>query len=193
MRLFVAVYPSDEALEHFAGAVAGLRLGAAAATGAKVGLTDRPRWHLTLAFLGDVPEGRRPDAESAVVSGVAAFRAAHPTPPRVRLAGGGRFGRGRFTVLWVGLAGDTEAFTALGRAVRRALRRHKLSFDGKPLRPHLTLARPGGRVSEADLAADREALDGYEGPAWTVGGVYLVRSHLGPRPAHEQLVYAPFT
>jgi RNA 2',3'-cyclic 3'-phosphodiesterase len=193
VRLFVAVYPPAEALAHFSAAVAELRLGAASAAGATVGLTDPPRWHVTLAFLGEVPQALVPEVESALVAGTARFGAEHSTGPRLRLAGGGRFGRRRFSVLWVGLTGDIEALTSLGRAVRRELRRHRVPFDGKPLRPHLTFARPGDRVSEADMAADLAALERYEGPDWTVDGVHLVSSHLGPKPVHDRLFTAPLS
>jgi 2'-5' RNA ligase len=179
------------ALAHFKSAVTRLRLGAATAAGAKIGLIDHPRWHVTLAFLGDLLEERVPDAESALVAGAAAYGAGDRAAPRLRLAGGGRFGRRRFTVLWVGLAGDTEALASLGWAVREALRRRRVPFDGKPLRPHLTFARPGGRVSEEDLAADLEALGRYKGPDWTVGEIHLVRSHLGQAPVHEPLAAVP--
>jgi RNA 2',3'-cyclic 3'-phosphodiesterase len=197
VRLFVAVYPSPAAVAHLSAAVAGLRLGAATARGHTVGLTATARWHLTLAFLGEVPEPRVPVAKEALASGVARWRteradqAGHAPPPRLWLAGAGRFGRRRFTVLWVGLSGDVDALRSLGRAVRRELRRSGVPFDGKPLRPHLTFARPGDRVPAEHLAADLAALARYEGPAWTVEEVHLVRSHLGPKPVHETLAVTP--
>lgn len=190
MRLFVAVYPSAEAVEHLAAAVRRLRLGAATAAGQRVGLTSPPRWHVTLAFLGGVTEDRVPAVESAVSAGVARWRAGNGVPPRLRLAGGGGFGGRRPRVLWVGLTGDVDALGSLGRGVRRELRRQAVAFDGKPLRLHLTLARPADRVPVADLAADLAALRAYEGPAWTVDAVHLVRSHLGPEPFHERVAAA---
>ena len=69
MRLFVAVYPTEEALEHLAAAVSRLRLGAAAASGVNVRLTARPLWHVTLAFLGEVADERVRVAEEAVREG----------------------------------------------------------------------------------------------------------------------------
>lgn len=191
MRLFVAVYPPRPAVAHLSAAVTGLHLGAAAAAGHNVGLTGTARWHLTLAFLGDVPEWQVPVAAEAVAAGVARWRTDHQAPPRLRLTGGGRFGRRRFTVLWVGLSGEVEVLRSLGRAVRQELRRSGVPFDGKPLRPHLTFARPADRVSAEDLAADLAALERYEGPAWTVEEVHLVRSHLGPKPVHETIAVTP--
>ncbi|MFS8497750.1 MAG: 2'-5' RNA ligase family protein, partial [Micromonosporaceae bacterium] len=116
------------------------------------------------------------------------WRAGGGRPPALRLAGGGRFGRRRFTVMWVGLQGEVDQLRSLGDAVRAHLRRSRVDYDRKPLRPHLTFARPGDRLPEADLTADLATLAGYEGPGWTVDQVYLVRSHLGPTPVHERLV-----
>ncbi|HLU33045.1 MAG TPA: RNA 2',3'-cyclic phosphodiesterase [Natronosporangium sp.] len=191
MRLFVGVYPPAEALDHLAAAVDRLRLGAAAAAGTNVRIVARPLWHVTLAFLGDTPDERAGDAHAAVAAGVSRWRSGADAAPRLRLAGGGRFGRRRFTVLWVGLRGDVAGLRALGEAVRRELKRTRLAYDPKPLRPHLTFARPGEKLSAVDLAADLAALDEYEGPGWTVDAVHLVRSQLGPKPVHTSLAAVP--
>jgi 2'-5' RNA ligase len=114
----------------------------------------------------------------------------HPAP-QVRLAGGGRFGRGRFTLLWVGVQG--EALDQLARSVRRELKRARLPFDDKPFRPHLTVARPGDRLDRAAVDADRAALAGYRGPEWRAGTVELIRSHLGPKPSYDHLNAWPLT
>lgn len=190
MRLFVAVYPPPAALDHLAAAVSELRLGRAAEAGTNVRLTARPLWHVTLVFLGEVAAERRADAEEAVRAGVGQWRAA-ATPPVLRLSGGGRFGRGRASLLWTGLAGEVEPLHRLTRALRRGLRSARLPFDRKLFRPHLTFARPGDRLPAADLAADVATLAGYEGPQWPVEAAYLVRSTLGPNPAHEPLATVP--
>lgn len=189
MRLFVAVYPSEAALDHLAGTIGRLRLGAAAAAGTNVRLTGRPLWHITLVFLGEVADDRAPAAAEAVRAGVTEWRA--PVAPVLRLAGGGRFGRGRGSVLWVGLAGGVEPLYQLTRSVRRSLRRARFGFDRKPFRPHLTIARPGDRLPPAGLAADVAELAGYAGPEWPVEQVQLVRSVPGPKPVHEPLAGVP--
>jgi 2'-5' RNA ligase len=198
VRLFVAVYPPPAALDHLAERVEQLRLGAAVAAGHNPRLAARPLWHLTLAFLGEVAEDRAPDVPPALAAGVARWRdragsrgGGESTPLRFRLAGGGRFGRRRFTVLWVGLAGDLAGLRSLAVAARQALRSARLPYDRKPLRPHLTLARPGDRLPVADLAADVAALRPYEGPEWTMSELHLVRSTLGPKPVHESVAVVP--
>jgi 2'-5' RNA ligase len=178
VRLFLAIDPPRPVLDDLARVVAGLGV---ARVGARV--TARPLWHITLAFLGEVPDEQAADALAAVQLAVADQRA-----PSLRLAGGGRFGRGRFTVLWVGVQGELRP---LRQAVTRELRRGRLPFDAKRFHPHLTLARPGDRVTPDELASDVAALAGYQGPEWTVDAVRLMRSHLGPHPRHEPLHAAP--
>jgi 2'-5' RNA ligase len=87
--------------------------------------------------------------------------------------------------VWAGVHGDLDGLRDLTGAVRRELRRAKLPYDGKPLRPHITLARPGDRLPPELIAADLAALAAYDGPQWTVDEVRLVRSHLGPKPRYE--------
>lgn len=189
----MAVYPPPAVMVDLAAAITRLSIWHAAADGVNVRLTPPGQLHVTLAFLGEVPDARLPDVRSAVGAAVTAWTAAAAEPPAVRLAGGGRFGRGRFTVLWVGLSGAVTGLGELARAVRRQLRRDRLPFDVKPLRPHLTIARPGDRLPAERLVADRAALDGYEGPGWTVDELRLVRSHQGPKPRYEHLAVWPLT
>jgi RNA 2',3'-cyclic 3'-phosphodiesterase len=182
LRLFVALYPPPEAVDHLTGFVReSLRIGAATAEGVNVRLAPPDNYHLTLAFLGDVAAERLDDVSAAL--GLVPRTGA----PRVRVAGGGRFGRGRFAVLWAGLDGEVDALRALARTVRRELKRARLPYDDKPWKPHLTIARPGDRVDRAALDADRELLAGYAGPAWPASEMTLVRSHLGPRPTYDRL------
>ncbi|HYN93599.1 MAG TPA: RNA 2',3'-cyclic phosphodiesterase [Pilimelia sp.] len=188
MRLFVAAYPPADVCDHLAAAVDGLDVGGAARRGVNARLAPRANWHVTLAFLGEVPDARAPDAAETLAGAVSDWRAAAAGPPRVRLAGGGKFGRGRFTVLWVGLAGDLAALRGLSDGVRRHLRRARLPHDSRPFRAHLTLARPGDRV---DVTGDVAALSAYGGPEWVVEEVALMRSQLGPRPAYERVGGSP--
>jgi RNA 2',3'-cyclic 3'-phosphodiesterase len=182
VRLFVAAFPPEPVLAHLRDAVDRLHVATAARDGVNTRLAPPDRWHLTLAFLGEVPDDRLPDAERALA---AAARRAQPAT--IRLAGGGRFGRGRFTIVWVGLAGDLAPLDGTARSVRRELKRARLPYDDKPFKPHLTLARPGDRLPAEQILADRTALNAYAGPEWTVTNLDLVRSHPGPHPRYDRL------
>ncbi|TDB80350.1 RNA 2',3'-cyclic phosphodiesterase [Micromonospora sp. KC721] len=191
MRLFVAVYPPPAAVAHLTARVAGLRVGAAFAAGINVRLADPANLHVTLAFLGEVPADRLVDVQSALGLAVETARRGWDSSPRLHLGGGGRFGRGRFTVLWVDLRGEVEALHLLGRLIRAGLRRNRLPYDERPFRPHLTVARPGDRIDRCDVVADCLTLDDYRGPEWPASELVLVRSHQGPRPRYDHLARWP--
>ena len=180
MRLFVATYPPPPACDDLERRLAGLNVALAAGKGVNTRLARRDTWHITLAFLGEVEDERAADVHTAVGRAVDG----RPASP-LRLAGGGRFGRGRFTLLWVGVQGD--GLDELARSVRRELKRARLPFDDKPFKPHLTVARPGDRLDRAAVDADRAALAEYRGPEWRAGTVELIRSHLGPKPTYDHL------
>ncbi|MEO3743600.1 RNA 2',3'-cyclic phosphodiesterase [Plantactinospora sp. B5E13] len=202
MRLFVAVYPPVEVVDDVMAQVRRLRVGAVADTGVNVRLADRANLHVTVAFLGEVPDDRLPEVAKALDRAVQTWRkppirrrdrqaVPEPSPLRLRLGGGGRFGRGRFTVLWVGLLGDVAALRRLADVSRRELRRARLPYDSRPFRPHLTLARPGDRIDRESVDEDLRTLDGYLGPSWPATELVLVRSQLGPRPTYDRLATWP--
>ncbi|MEU5779651.1 RNA 2',3'-cyclic phosphodiesterase [Micromonospora lupini] len=191
MRLFVAVYPPDEAISHLGAQVARLRVGAAATAGTAVRLADPANLHLTLAFLGEVETARLADVRSALGLAAQWFRDDRDASPRLSLGGGGVFGDGRRTVLWTDVRGDVEALHALARLIRDRLHHAGMPYDDRPFRPHLTVARPGDRVAPTAVEADRVALNDYQGPEWRATELVLVRSHLGLRPRYDRLAAWP--
>ncbi|MGI5180438.1 RNA 2',3'-cyclic phosphodiesterase [Dactylosporangium sp. CA-152071] len=182
MRLFIAAYLPAEAERHFAGMVGGLNVARPMPEGRSVRLVPAGQWHMTLAFLGEVEDERKDDA----VELVHGLREQGPGPV-VRIAGGGRFGRGKFTTLVAKVDGEVQP---LGDAVRRQLKKRRLPFDRRPLQPHVTIARPGDRLPAGELESDLETLHGYQGPQWHADDVRLMKSELGPRPTYEVLATA---
>ncbi len=190
MRLFVAVYPPIEALDDLEATLRGLGVAKAMTDGTNTRLISRTLWHLTLAFIGEVRDDRAGEAARAI------DRAADHlggVRPRLAFGGGGRFGRGRFTILWAGLRGDVSALGSVARVVSAELRHGRLPYDPKPFQPHLTLARPGDRVERSVIDDDIRALSDYTGPTWTCTDLTLVSSHLGPHPTHTPVHVAPLT
>ncbi|UQU64567.1 RNA 2',3'-cyclic phosphodiesterase [Couchioplanes caeruleus] len=154
MRLFVAVYPPDGVRRDLR------RRLDAAVSGRRVRLTNIEKWHVTLAFLGEVSPDRLPAAERALAT------VPVPRGRELRIRGGGGFGR---RVTWAGVDGELGDVAA---AVRAALTEAGLPFDDRPFTPHLT-------VLYAHDDAVRAALDDYEGPAWQLDRIELVRSDPG--------------
>jgi 2'-5' RNA ligase len=177
VRLFVAVVPPPEALEHLAAALGGARSREAAVLGAETLRWSRPdTWHLTLAFLGEVADRLVPDLERRLHRAAARHSAAD-----VALTGAGRFD-GR--VLWIGFSGEVTGLKRLAASVQAASRRAGAGVDERPLRPHITLARARDPL---DLRPAVAALAGYAGPSWTAHEIVLVRSRLGGGPGRTAL------
>jgi 2'-5' RNA ligase len=172
MRMFAALVPPPEPLEHLDGFLDGRR-----------GAADF-RWvqadqvHVTLAFLEQVPDARLDDLLERL--GRAAGRR---TSFETAIRGGGAFPNvGRAKVLWTGLDLDEPGRTELDRLAtgcRAAANRAGIEVDGARFRPHLTLART--RFSH-DVSNWVRLLDGYEGPRWQAEELTLVESHLGEGP-----------
>lgn len=177
MRLFVAGYPPEQATASLSELLARVW----PELGAPWRQVPAQRWHLTLAFLGEVAPERVDE-----LSGRLARAALRADPVRVRLAGGGAFPTVRAArVLWVGIDGELVSLRRLADRVVAAARRSGIPVAGGGFRPHLTVARHRG--GGADALGWQRALDGYAGPPWPLGPVHLVRSQLGPRPWHETL------
>ena len=155
MRLFVSLRPSRSAVSHLDAALAGLR-------------TSPPeRWHITLAFLGEVGQPQ------VLYDGlrVAAVR----TPPfELHLAGGGAFRGAR--VVWACIGGDLGGLAALAAQVQQSCRDAGVALEQRRFRPHLTVGKTG-RLS-SDVLRD------YVGPPWVVRDVELVHSVLGKEVTH---------
>ena len=198
-RLFVAVDPSAEAISDLATFVETLHV---AHAGGRLAASER--WHVTLAFLGDVADDRVDAVVAALTSaaeiwstGPPARRSDRRTPApvrgkvaasmRLRIAGGGKFGGPGGAILWAGIGGEVERLRKLARAVGRELRAARFSLDRKPYRPHVTLARPGFRLARDLIAEDVAALVAYQGPDWPVTEFHLVHSHLGADPHHSRI------
>ena len=171
MRLFVALYPPEDArLELRQWLVAAL-----ARQGRTARLGPVERWHLTLAFLGDVLDQDRPEVERAISRAIRSTRRA----PRFRLAGGGTFG-GRSSAVWAALDGDLTRLRELHAELRRALSAAGFRSDERPLTPHLTVSYRG----DQDVLA---ALRDYSGPEWAATEIALVRSWFPRRQNYETL------
>jgi 2'-5' RNA ligase len=186
-RMFVAVTPPAEAIEHL-DAFLDVRRAAGAFRWAPA-----EHLHLTLAFLADVPD-RKLDELVERLGRAATRRTAFATA----VAGGGAFpNAGRAKTLWAGLDLDEAGRTELDRLAtgcRAAASKAGIEVDGARFRPHLTLART--RYPH-DVSNWVRLLDSYAGPRWLVEEVTLVRSHLGEgprgRPRHVPMDTFPLT
>jgi 2'-5' RNA ligase len=93
--------------------------------------------HLTLQFLGEIPE-----SDAKTVSGALAAAVSGVAPFPVRFAGVGAFQSvRRATVLWTGVGEGRDGLVELASRVKAVTGRIVPISPEKPLVPHLTLAR----------------------------------------------------
>ena len=152
-RLFVAILLPEKLRRRLAQEADRLRL-----TGAQVAWVNPDNYHLTLRFLGELPD-------EAQVDLFPILRDAIPGSGGLRLVakGLGAFpSEGRPRTVWCGVVGeeDLESLELAGISARldRALRNEGYRRDRSEFRPHITL----GRIrSEVGLDALRERM----GPA----------------------------
>lgn len=175
MRIFAAIVPPDDALADLGDFLEPRR-----EAGPELRWTDPSLWHVTLAFMADVPERRLDDVALAVAEAAAARG-----PFAARLHAGGAFPHaGDARVLWVGVDGseDTvDSLSTLARGVRSSCAHAGATPEGGGFTPHLTVAR-----ARHPFEATRwlRVLDAYSGPDWTADEVTLFASHApsGGRP-----------
>ncbi|HEX5188596.1 MAG TPA: RNA 2',3'-cyclic phosphodiesterase [Streptosporangiaceae bacterium] len=184
MRLFVALMPPQDPLAELDAAVAPLRADWPALRWASL-----DRWHVTLAFLGEVEElkldGLRERLERAA-------RRHHAL--RLRIGRGGAFpSAGRARVLCAHISGEPTALTdlrGLAASVAAGARRAGAPppDEGRRYRPHVTLARCR---QPADLRPLVDALSGFSGMAWDAAAIELILSKTGPQPSHRTIATWP--
>ena len=171
-RMFVAVQPPEEAVEHLDEFMS-VRRDAAAFRWA-----TSDQFHVTLAFLAEVAD-RHLDELLERLERAAARRTTFET----RVAGGGAFpNAGRARVLYAGLDLDAGARVELDRmatGARAAATRTGIAVDGQRFRPHITLARLGRPTEVSNWV---RLLDAYAGPPWHVDRLTLMASYLGEGP-----------
>ena len=185
VRMFVAVVPPDDALDHLDEFLDRRR------DAAEFRWVLREQLHVTLAFLAEVPARALDDLEERL--GRAAKRR---TAFGTALAGGGAFPNvGRARVLWTDLELDEAGRVEMARlatGTRAAAGKAGVAVDGARFKPHVTVAR---LKHPQEATAWVRLLDAYRGPAWTVGSIELVASYLGEgprkRPRYETVASFP--
>lgn len=162
MRLFVAVVPPRPVLLELRAALSTLPH-----TDGNLRWTHPESWHITLAFLGEVPKQSLPELTERLSR--AASRA---TPMELAVAGGGQFDS---QVLWAGIQGDRDRLGRLSETVAAAARRCRVRVDERPFRPHVTLALSRGEQAP-DLRPYVERMTAFRTPRWLVKEMELFES-----------------
>jgi len=175
MRVFIAVEVPVEIRNAFAAVQRELERS-----------TNSARWvaaesiHITLKFIGEVPDRRVEDIHAALM-------ALSWKPFTARIAGVGFFpGTRSPRVFWAGL----EAPTMAGLAEELDSRMERIGFEKerRAFRPHVTLARSKDTRLDASLVAAASEYREYEFGSFPVDRIFLFKSTLKPSGAvYEKL------
>lgn len=146
--------------------------------------------HLTLKFLGDVPDTETPEICRVVQQVARQFE-----PFEIACRGAGAFPTPEHPkVLWIGIQEGHEALRHLHLALDEALKAQLgYPLETRPFHPHLTLGRvkrpePGGEAKLARLLAEQT---GFDADLTVVDEVVTFASFLSRQgPTHEPLCRA---
>lgn len=175
-RLFVAVELPDNIRDHISGAIDRLQQ---AVPRHAIRWVPLQNLHLTLKFLGDVPETQIDQIRSNLDHAVArhrtfAFNVAgagcFPTPKKPR-------------VLWLGLHDDKHALLPLRDDIERLIAPLGFPTEKRPFSPHLTVGRvkrhiQGTKLTDIGNGVQKVAIGQLA--QWQCSSISLMQSTLTP-------------
>jgi len=183
VRLFLAINLDPAVRLAVLDATSAVR---AAAPGPPFSWVDDSRLHLTLKFLGEQPESAVAPVANAIDAVVARHRR---FTMRVRSVGAfPNFRRAR--VVWMGVDPEPR-LELLHHDVELACESLGFAVEGRPFRPHLTLARVKARAEEdvlRRLARAGKSVGFAEDV--DVRSIDLMRSHTGGSGSRYELLHA---
>ena len=187
-RLYVACELPEEVRRTMGGLVESLR----AQSDGAVRWVNPQSMHVSLKFLGDVPERQIPAVKMALQEAVVRHSAFF-----LELSNIGSFGgREGIRLMWAAVAGDVLRLEALARDVNRALAVVGFQPETRPFRPHLTLGRvrndvPTRQRAEIEVAVGKTKIPVCE---WRTAEISLIRSRLQPDgPRHDIVATFPLS
>jgi 2'-5' RNA ligase len=148
VRLILAINPTAEVRRETEAATAAMRMAAP-----DLSWVGADRIHLTLKFLGEQPDDRLDEIQGALAAVAARHREL-----LMSVGGVGAFPNFRGAkVVWIGV-NPNPRLELLHHDVELACARLGFPLDGRPFRPHMTLARiknslPEDRLREVSRAA----------------------------------------
>lgn len=144
-------------------------------TGASLKIVHPDIMHLTLRFLGEIPQPAVQSVKEAMVG-------LHFQAFEVAFSGVGVFPNlKRISVVWVGIKQGHEQIADIFQALEPKLRKLGLPPDNKGFSPHLTIARVKSGANKDALAACVESMREVDFGRITINAVRLKKSTLTPR------------
>ena len=164
MRTFIAIFPPSKVREAL------LREARTLAARGNVRWSRPENVHLTLKFLGEVPEEDLDD-----VRDILTHVCARHEPFAAETSGYGAFPSAkRARVVWCGIGEGGGRLSLLAEDIERSLEDLGFAREDRAYRPHITLGRARGHPASLELPDDATS-----GLRFLVREVELVRSVLG--------------
>ncbi len=149
----------------------------------RIGWEPAEKLHITLRFLGDADQAKVADIIRAATDAVAYIPEFH-----VAITGTGVFpGKRRPRVLWLGVEDKTGILEEIKSNLDHAFEKIDYSREGRPFRPHLTIARL--RQPEQSRKLAEFHLNSDVGPiGFVVSNVSVYSSRLEPAGSIHTIV-----
>jgi 2'-5' RNA ligase len=181
MRLFTAIELPEPVRRHLFDVAAELRRQLEAGSGRRpaVSWTKEPNLHVTLKFLGEVPDARVPSVCDAL-------RAVKQNPPALRLHAEGvdTFpSRNAVRIIHAKVAGDADRLAALYDAIEARCAALGFPRENRRFRPHVTIGRPREPLRGVWGTLEQAASGRFPGPEFHATSFSLVQSRLSPAGA----------
>ena len=183
MRCFLAIELSADVREQLGQLQKRLR-----ALDRAVRWTRPDQIHLTLKFLGDVP-----DADVSSMCDAAAEVARRFPPFELRISGTGCFPPGGpARIVWVGIDGPPQPLVECHRACEETYARLGFEPEGRAYTPHLTVGRVRDGHAPGEIRAAVQAEAQFSLGSVAVAELVMFQSVLGPTgPTHTAIRRAP--
>jgi len=174
MRSFIAIEVPDEVRKEMTRVQEQLRK-----TKVDASWTRPEGMHLTLKFLGEVPEVKIPEIVNGLQTAVAGFGQF-----RLEVKGVGTFPNPQNArVVWIGLSGDIGTLTRLQGAVEDAMARIGFAREERKFTAHITLGRIKNIRSRDQWLAVLAEIKDRSLPGFDAAAVRLMKSELKPAGA----------
>ena len=147
--------------------------------------------HLTLKFLGEVPDGQVPDICSALIEA-----AAHLQPPTINVRDVSCFpgnNRARARVVWAGVAGPPPELVACYETLERAFADLGYPPEKRAFKPHLTIGRSRQPEGAREIRSLLSPAQNFRCEPFVATELTLFQSVLGHHgPTYTVLTHATF-
>lgn len=174
MRLFIAIEVPDEIRQGMAEIQGRLK-----GPGVDAGWTRQEGIHLTLKFLGEVPEAKAPEIMTTLTRAVGGYGGF-----RLEVMGVGTFPDPKHArVVWIGVSDGTGRLMKLQAAVEEAMAGLGFERETRKFTPHLTLGRIRAIRSRDQWLSSLDMVRDARLPGFDVGSVRLMKSDLTPSGA----------